>query len=79
MKDVIKSATNDVVLTPVKSATKAQQVLVSSKNMEKLHTYHELCGVQMTFVVNRAIEEWFESVGDVRMDVLTNHSRVQPN
>ena len=29
-----------------------------------------------TFIVNRAVEEWFETVGDVRMDAMVNHSKV---
>ena len=50
-------------------------VKLNARNLSRLKQYHNVYGATLTFLVNRAVEEWCDSVGDVRMEALAYHAK----
>ena len=54
--------------------TTESAILVNEENLKRLRAYKELWGSTLVFLVNRAITEWCDNVGDVRMEALAYHA-----
>lgn len=54
---------------------KAAPVKLNAKNMERLRAYSNIFDANVTMVVNRAVEEWLDTVGDVRIEALAHHDK----
>jgi hypothetical protein len=58
----------------VPAAQKAAPVKLNAKNMERLKSYTGIFDANLTLVVNRAVEEWLDAVGDVRIEAVSRTS-----
>lgn len=67
--------TNGTDVSTTATITKATAVRISHETMERMKPYRKIYGTSYAFIVNRAINEWMDSVGDVRMEALQYHAK----
>jgi hypothetical protein len=51
-----------------------KSINIQSKTFDKIKAYSDVTGATLQFVVNRALEDWLDTVGTVHMEVLTSRA-----